>query len=84
MEKTKTKKLKILNAYCGIGGNRKLWGNKHEVTAIENNPEIQKIHGIDLSKYKLKDKRQILRNCVVPELGLHILNESQKKTQLTL
>ena len=28
--------MKILNLYAGIGGNRKLWGNEHEITAIEN------------------------------------------------
>jgi DNA (cytosine-5)-methyltransferase 1 len=28
--------MKILNLYAGIGGNRKLWGNEHEVTAVEN------------------------------------------------
>ena len=38
------KKLKILNLYAGIGGNRKLWGNIHEITAIENVPEIAKIY----------------------------------------
>ncbi len=27
--------MKILNLYAGIGGNRKLWGSEHEVTAIE-------------------------------------------------
>ena len=27
--------MKILNCYAGIGGNRKLWGDKHEITAIE-------------------------------------------------
>ena len=36
--------MKILNAYCGIGGNRKLWGDEHEVTAIEINPDIAKIY----------------------------------------
>ncbi len=36
--------MKILNLYAGIGGNRKLWGDKHEVTAVENNPEIAKIY----------------------------------------
>ena len=36
--------MKILNLYAGIGGNRKLWGDKHKVTAIENNPEIAKIY----------------------------------------
>lgn len=28
-------KLKILNLYSGIGGNRKLWGNEHDITAVE-------------------------------------------------
>lgn len=28
--------MKILNLYAGIGGNRKMWGNEHEIIAIEN------------------------------------------------
>jgi len=36
--------MKILNLYAGIGGNRKLWGNEHEITAVENVPEIAKIY----------------------------------------
>jgi len=36
--------MKILNLYAGIGGNRKLWGDEHEITAIENVPEIAKIY----------------------------------------
>lgn len=36
--------MKILNLYCGIGGNRQLWGNSHEITAIENDIEIAKIY----------------------------------------
>lgn len=36
--------MKILNLYSGIGGNRKLWGDEHEVTAVENVPEIAKIY----------------------------------------
>ena len=31
--------MKILSLYAGIGGNRKLWGNEHIITAIENNKE---------------------------------------------
>jgi DNA (cytosine-5)-methyltransferase 1 len=38
-------------------------------------PDLQKKYGYDLSKYKLSNKRQVLRNCVTPELGLHILNQ---------
>lgn len=36
--------MKILNLYCGIGGNRKLWGDDHEVTAVENNTEVAKVY----------------------------------------
>jgi len=36
--------MKILNLYAGIGGNRKLWGDKHDIVAIENNPQIAKIY----------------------------------------
>ena len=42
MEK-QTQKLKILNLYAGIGGNRKLW-KKVEVIAVEINPEIAKVY----------------------------------------
>lgn len=38
-------------------------------------PDLQELHGIDLSNYKLPNKRQVLRNCVLPEVGLHVLEE---------
>lgn len=36
--------MKVLNLYAGIGGNRKLWGDKHEITAVELVPEIATIY----------------------------------------
>lgn len=36
--------MRILNLYAGIGGNRKLWGEEHQVTAVEINPEIVKVY----------------------------------------
>ena len=39
-----TKQLKILNLYAGIGGNRKLWGDDHDITAVEIDPRIAKIY----------------------------------------
>lgn len=36
--------MKILNLYCGIGGNRKLWGDEHEVTGVELDWEILKVY----------------------------------------
>lgn len=36
--------MKILNLYAGLGGNRKLWGDSHEVTAVELMPDIAKFY----------------------------------------
>ena len=36
--------MKILNLYSGIGGNRQLWPEECQVTAVENNNEIAKIY----------------------------------------
>lgn len=36
--------MKILNLYAGIGGNRKKWGNDHEITAVEYDPQIAAIY----------------------------------------
>lgn len=35
---------RILNLYAGIGGNRKLWGDSYEITAVEYNPKIAAIY----------------------------------------
>ena len=36
--------MKILNLYAGIGGNRKLWSDEHQITAVENNDKIAKTY----------------------------------------
>jgi len=36
--------VKILNLYAGIGGNRKLWWDEHEITAVEYNPDIAEVY----------------------------------------
>lgn len=36
--------MKILNLYAGIGGNRKLWGDEHEVTAVEHEQYIADVY----------------------------------------
>lgn len=36
--------MKILNLYAGIGGNRKLWGDDHEINAVEYKPEIAEVY----------------------------------------
>jgi len=37
-------------------------------------PYLQQFLGFDLTRFNISNKRQLLRNCVVPEIGLHILN----------
>ena len=44
--------MKILNLYAGIGGNRKLWPDSHEVVAVEYDTSIADIY----KEYYPKDK----------------------------
>jgi len=44
--------MKILNLYAGIGGNRKLWGDNHDITAIENNEFIASFYKQQFPKDK--------------------------------
>lgn len=36
--------MKILNLYAGIGGNRKLWGYEHAITAVEYRDDIAAVY----------------------------------------
>lgn len=36
--------MKILNLYAGIGGNRKLWGYEHDITAVEYDSDIAAVY----------------------------------------
>ena len=58
-------------------------GNRnHRGGTVES---LQKRKLMDLSKYDIPNKRQILRNCVEPELGLHIfksMNNQELKLDL--
>ncbi len=46
----------------------------------QHSTDLKNHHGFDLSKYKLGERKdQILRNCVEPEVGLHILNYARKQ-----
>lgn len=53
-----------------------------EVIRSMHIPDLQKLHGIDLTGVKISNKRQILRNCVSPEAGLSIYNDFIKSTRL--
>lgn len=45
-------------------------------------PELIDLHGLNDLDIKIPNKRQVLRNCVLPDLGLHIFQEAfrEKKT----
>jgi DNA (cytosine-5)-methyltransferase 1 len=53
---------------------------KKDVIRKAQIPDLEKHHGYDLSMYKLPNKRQVLRNCVYPELGKHVLDSALIKT----
>lgn len=36
--------MKILNLYAGIGGNRKLWEDEHDITSVEYDPYIASVY----------------------------------------
>ena len=64
-------------------GRHKLWTNFPITKAISGNnlvirvaqiPKLQEYHGIDLSKYKVSNKRQLLRNCVHYSIGKTIID----------
>lgn len=71
-------------------GNHFFWANFHispiNIGSREHdakNEKLQERKGFNLSNYNGLgvDKKLILRNCVEPELGLHILQESQRDIQ---
>jgi len=45
--------VKILNLYAGIGGNRKLWGDQHEVVAVEFDRSIAAVYADLFPKDKI-------------------------------
>jgi len=66
-------------------GRHFFWSNFY-IPEIEVNEEfkkdsvqaLQELHGINLDGYKIQ-KQKVLRNCVLPEVGLHVFNCALKK-----
>lgn len=56
--------MKILNLFAGIGGNRTLWGDEHEIIAVEQNPDVLAIYAerFPYDKLVLEDAYQYLEN----------------------
>lgn len=44
-------------------------------------PQLQKQTGFDLTNYQISNKRQVLRNCVPPMLGNHVLQAAINQLQ---
>ncbi len=42
--------MKILNLYAGIGGNRKYWGDDHEITAVEYDQATADVYKLNFPK----------------------------------
>ena len=67
--------MKILNLYSGIGGNRKLWGNEHEITAVELDEDIAAIYKdfyptdkvivADAHEYLLNNFKGVNKICII-------------------
>lgn len=54
----------------------KLKNREHRAGTVETLTELK---GIDISEFEITGKRQLLRNCVEPELGLHVFESAYKK-----
>lgn len=72
-------------------GRHLFWSNFHIQKINLKEGDIQKwkqdewefLHGFDISEYKFTSRRdKVLRNCVNPDLGLHILNCAFNKEKL--
>ena len=61
----------------------KITASKSKYYRHRENGELKKILGFDLDEYRIKDKNKLLRNCVLPELGLHIF-KSMNNQELKL
>ena len=57
---------------------------KNDIHKYGSNEERMKIKGMNIKKYDLPDKRQVLRNCVRPEIGKHILDCARRIPQTKL
>ena len=54
--------------------------HSHENLRAIQIPELQRLHGIDLTGIRVPNKRQALRNCVSPRVGKHILDAAIRHT----
>ena len=74
-----------------VAGRHYFWANFYVPNFGKENQAIHNeivgsdiIYGFDLNKYDFHDKRKLLRNCVNPELGLHVFECATKGKQAKL
>ena len=60
--------MNILNLYCGIGGNRKLWGNEHNITSVEFDENIAEAY-----KYRYPND-----NVIIADAKQYLLDNYKK------
>lgn len=81
---------KISNIDYGIQIGTLMHGTRKRIIREAQIPELQALHDFDLTEIKIPNKRQVLRNCVVPALGLHVFNcakgiiEREKTSQMVM
>jgi DNA (cytosine-5)-methyltransferase 1 len=63
---------KIVKKDYGVQVGTLMHGTRKRIIREAQIPEIMSLHGFDLSKINIPNKRQVLRNCVFPELGLDV------------
>lgn len=75
---------KIDNKDYGVQIGTLMHGTRKRIIREAQIPELQGLHGFDLSNVDIPNKRQVLRNCVLPKLGLHVFNSAFKVRQEVL
>ena len=57
--------MKVLNLFSGLGGNRKLWGDEHDITAVEYREDIAKFYSVQYPQDRVVvgDAHQYLLDC---------------------
>jgi len=54
---------------------------REKTCSYRDRERLTEIYQINIDKYSGIDKRKCLRNCVLPELGLHIFQEMLRNHQ---
>jgi len=73
----------IPNKDYGVQVGTIMHGTRKRIIREAQIPELVSLHGFG-GELRIKNKRQILRNCVIPELGLHVFNSAFRNRQVAI